>query len=1130
MRPYRFLIRLFLLPIFASGAPGSLVLREHLGMAWTNEVVTYTLEAPAGAVNPGPAEVSGPGGPVPAQFSAAVPPAKGARLSILVDHLDPFGTNSYTIAASAPNPAKEAKSDLVVSPTASQVEFATAGFGVRVPLGEKTFNKPVPISTVAGPVAAMHLADGAWVGGSALWGSNLSVKSWSGRLTDRGPVFARAEVTYQFEGGDSLKVAVRLNAKDHAALLDMEVRGDHPDAGWSLLLNQGAEIREGTKIHGARLYAKDVPLSFTNSPDHVLTHLNPWVGDGWFPDHVAIVRFKLANHPGSLYASVRDVGAWVEPLKKPAWSNFTTWGPWAIDAAWKGWREKSVPVVPDAQGVALRFNLVPGARKVAVGHTSEEDRLKEVFLLKQTGMHTPMPRLDAIKEMVLEWPDGKEKHPCLLMTTEEFRAAAAREPKALADLQDPKALAKMLDGIGTMDWFRYPQEVSCRYDALVDSGLLAPEERNLVRARTAFLAYLVGDPIHWSFERGFCSGNPNMTVSRIYNVGILGLALRDHPMSRAWAEYAAGWMRTWLDEVVGDTGSWPESSHYARVSLADYVVFSIAARKAGICDFLADPRFQRFALFYEKTLTPPNAFRAALGKDGSITGTVPRVDAPYGRGTRGDLWALSSLLASATTKSAPEFSKTMAWSWKSSAYNQNWSHRSGGMFNLFSDPALPAEIPKWESEYFPHLGYILRSRVGQPGENYLLFVSHFQRSNDGEIWPPDTGTIAAWYARGARIGGNFVRLPDYTNPLLVNRVLLATNWDPAHPGPVTPMAGYTTRATQGGCSSVPRLDYASARFDIENVEKHYALAFPTNAPAFPPRAKEGTAPYTWQRQVMVVGDDQANGVSYLILRDTVGGHQPTQWHFWTMSEKIGTAAEATPRETFLADKPGAKNAPMRELKGDRFTALGQDAMDLEYFVAAPSSTPRFTLRFAFPKNGAYGTGRQFEECQDLLHLQLPDDGSYYVAMFPRAPQEAAPEFTSLDGGKIIRVKGLFGTDHNFLSDREREARIAAISFKGTAGSVQERPGGILLALGAPGSVACGELRLESPFGASLRSENGALRLEFPNGNPGGSVTFQAPGTWGLGKAAAGLRVEKKGEGHLLTVPPGTRSVQLTRSP
>ena len=41
---------------------------------------------------------------------------------------------------------------------------------------------------------------------------------------------------------------------------------------------------------------------------------------------------------------------------------------------------------------------------------------------------------------------------------------------------------------------------------------------------------------------------------------------------------------------------------------------------------------------------------------------------------------------------------------------------------------------------------------------------------------------------------------------------------------------------------------------------------------------------------------------------------------------------------------------------------------------------------------------RFSEYQDLLQLTLPGDGSYYVAMFPRKPDEKVPTFaTSVDG-------------------------------------------------------------------------------------------------------------------------------------
>ena len=79
--------------------------------------------------------------------------------------------------------------------------------------------------------------------------------------------------------------------------------------------------------------------------------------------------------------------------------------------------------------------------------------------------------------------------------------------------------------------------------------------------------------------------------------------------------------------------------------------------------------------------------------------------------------------------------------------------------------------------------------------------------------------------------------------------------------------------------------------------------------------------------------------------------------------------------------------------------------------------------------------------QDLLHLQLPGDGTYYVAIYPRPREEAAPAFTALDNGKIIKVVSLFGTDYAYLSLADDTATAEGVTFRGTAASVQQRAAG-----------------------------------------------------------------------------------------
>ena len=97
--------------------------------------------------------------------------------------------------------------------------------------------------------------------------------------------------------------------------------------------------------------------------------------------------------------------------------------------------------------------------------------------------------------------------------------------------------------------------------------------------------------------------------------------------------------------------------------------------------------------------------------------------------------------------------------------------------------------------------------------------------------------------------------------------------------------------------------------------------------------------------LFIKGPD-AKDVNYFLIRDTMSGGKPTMWSFWTHSEKIGTPDEARD-PSFLADLPGEKILPARELNGDRFTAIGQYGVDMEYYIASPTDTPRSTLRWGY---------------------------------------------------------------------------------------------------------------------------------------------------------------------------------------
>lgn len=1108
-------------------------LAEHLGQTWRQEFVAYAFAAKTGECAADSLQLRGPQGAVPVQLTEVVlwPGTnfvQAGRVAFIVDELPPLGAVSYTLTfGGAAAPAVPAK-DLTATKAEKLAEFATARFGVRVPLGEGTFDKAAAPETVPGPIAALRLADGTWFGGSALYGKT-PVKAWRATVVADGPVLARAEVLYTYENGNTLKVVTQLNAGDYAAQISMEVKGESPDDGWALALNNGVTLKEGVKLTGARYLAKEAPLVLNPASTEPACYLNPWPGDGWFQDSPSLLRLKIEGKQTDLQLSIRDCGAWVEPRRDAPWTDFTKWDGAMILQMWHGWQSKRLPLFANQDGVVLKANLMPGLRKWTVGVNADGAGLFEAFKTKATGFWTPLPRLDQVKDMVLVWPDGM-RHPGLFGNAQQLADGGKRNADAYTNLRDKKVLLELLANLGALDYMRIIMEISARYDAVVDSGQLTPEERLFVRARMAYLAYQVADPAHWSHERGYCSGNPNMTVSRYANIGIAGLALRDHPLGKEWANYMAGWMTFWLQSIVDDSGSWPESAHYARVSWADFVVFAMAAKQAGLHDFFVDPKFKKMALFYEKTFMPPHSGRWAAGVASSTAvgqyhGTHPRVTAFYGRGTRGDAWGLSGLLAATTASSDPEFSALMQWCWRESGWSEMFSHSTAGATSLLVNRGLPAQAPAWTSEYLPALGYLWRDYVGTAGENYLLWVTAPPRSADGEIWLPDVGSLANWYALGKPIASTFPRAPETCHPVTVNRVALATNWDPAAKQTVR-NGGYLTKPVHKAAASLPHLDYADVFFAVTAISDSWLPIHP-DFPALPKREVEGTAPFNWERQLLRVSDAQPGGVEYLVLRDTVSGKQPTQWQFYTLTEKIGTPADFADRAAFLKDKPGAAPAPCRELKGDRFTAAGQFGVDLEYYVAAPRDTARHTLRWG-AKQGAYGVQRADTDYLDGLLLQLPGDGTYFVAMVPHQAADAAPEFATLADGAVIQITGNWGRDLCFLVPEKREAKGEGARFSGTCASVQNRLTGLALVLGAAGSVDYGDYALTGDGACRLEATPLALTVKRPVAADAASITLRAPGDWKLAGPPAGVTLEKKKGAWQLSLPAGTTAVSLVR--
>ncbi len=1184
-----------------------IVLRDYIDRQWTNELLFYPFAAPEGACHPDSVTLTDPlGQAMPVQlFDVELWPGtqsvKTAKLAF-VANLDALTTNVYTVRyGDKPATAAGAATDLSVLRGRGQVTVTTKQFGARLLLGEQTYAVPVAASEVPGPVLGMRLADGTWFGGSEMYGPG-KIKAYAATLTDRGPVLARVAVRYVYENGNTFDLSLQIAAGDNTMRCETKVKQDQPEDGIHLVLSRGLpplsfcvqnegwldrpQFSKGYRTGGWAREWQDIPLQDYVGPEErniwtragqagydIVTSLTPW--EDWFGAWTQrTIRLKLENTERELQIHSVDPGAWVEP--KPIAEQLSPEvSPDPAEGVWVPWAHKLLPVTKAPNGeILLQVNAAQGERRWLVSECFSSPDWKNMTTGPTPETRPTLSyRLNEVKDMVLEWPGDEGKHPRLFVNREELQAFWDRrdaDPALVNELAgnwssagayllsgDPAVAAKthlveqtrqyMAAELSPTQFGIGGAAVTFLYDAVVDSPLLTDEERWPLRAQMAYYGYRLADPAVWDLERGYCSGNFNMTQVWELSRGLLACALPEHPMAKEWYRKASVMMEQMLDYSVGPAGETVEPIG-RHGPVAPVLVFAIVSTNGGLHDYSNDPRIKRMMEFYGKLMTPrdPRPRGAYNNRDNKPN---RRYLPAYSRDPLTSPLADCGVMARFMHRTDPEYAAVQQWAWLEQGASFQFSSGSGFEY-VYCDKRLPAKVPAWTSEVFPRAGAVLRHGLGTPDESQVqLYI-------DG--YPSQIGSIPSIFAYGKPVAGSFVGSYQWqADELLTCHVTLARGvgtpeerqacsgyggpkvavgfrWPEATPGQFGGREGW---ANISRFAALPRQDYAAA-----DVGLHYPypnmLNFDTTLPEWPPVPKAGQPPVDWRRQLLYLKDEDPAQPTYLLIRDTIKGDQPTMWQMWTVSETVDTPDQVQDVEAVLANKPGVKILPARELKGDRFTAIGQFDVDVEYYVASPSGTPRHTLRWV---NYMWDPGTKLKdpEPQDLLHLQMPGEGAYFVAFYPRKRDWPAPTFANLGEGKIIKVSGEFGTDYGFLSALEATGEGEGAAFRGTAGSVQDRKSGLVLALGERGEVRYKEYGLSADFAASMRVGEKTLTVEVPekviDGDktmqpmvafPGGTVTITAPGEWALEQGLPGVRITRAGARWVLEVPRGVKAVSL----
>ncbi len=954
----------------------------------------------------------------------------------------------------------------------------------------------------------------------------------------------------------------------------------------------------------SRLDWAEIPLADYVTPEGkpagLVTNLSPW--EDWFGTFTQTrIRLKMEGTERELQVRALNPGAWVEPreIEEIFSPNLN---PDPMKGMWLGWGAKLLPIMRSDNGeIALRVNGAQGVRKWTISDCLSMPGVAALIQWHNYRPESTFPpetrptvglRLDEVKGYVLDWPGDAGTHPRLFIRRDELEARWKGPQPDAATLEEllKNTSVKSADQISYMpNWatdlalgaylLTGSAEIAERtmllarlrkalnyelygmqfghagapapilYDGVIDEPWVPEADRQLLRSRMAYYGYRLADPAVWSAERGFASGNQNMTVTWEISRGLTACVIPEHPMAKVWYAKAERIMEYFLNNMVGPAGEWPEAmGGHGRTSIDMVLAFAVASSNSGLRDYVNDPRVKRMVLSWAKMLTPRDPRPRGHAKATPNRRYFPAM----GRDPIGGPGGTCGVLARLLRQSDPELAEELQWAWIEEGAKEQLRHL-GAFAYVSCDSGLAARTPAWRSEVLPYYGAMLRHGLGTAEEHQVILYSgdHF-----AAFYTPHTGSFASIFAYGVPVAGAFPGGYEFQEGFLTSTVDLAREVgtleerqavyghhgtrSEANPwgwpeGEKASFGKHGGIANVSSFSALPRQDYAAV-----DVARHFPrrnhLKWKTDLPAWPTIAEKGQPPVDWRRQTLFLKDDDPARTSYLVIRDSISGNQPTMWQMWNVSETIDTPEKVRDVDAVLASKPGEQILPARQLQGDRFTAIGQLGVDVEYYIASPTDTPRHTLRWGTDMID-WANKLVQPEYQDLLHLQMPGDGVYFLAFFPRKRNTPAPLFSTLGEGTIIKVTGDFGTDYSFLAATETTAAGEGASFTGTAASVQDRLEGLVLSLGASGEVRYREIGLAADIPASLRVRDNALTVELPASLqppafgmaqpfPGGILTVTAPGNWTLAEPLDGLTLTKTATGWALTVPAACRSVTL----
>ena len=446
---------------------------------------------------------------------------------------------------------------------ASMLSTGRVSVRVLTSSGEAKKN-PIPAADAPAPIQCVLGADNVWRGRGQLL-SPFNVTKWETRILDSGPVFARAEIRYEFTGKHSCAFTVAAVA----------------GADW-ITVDERFSMGEGSCfiLRAPNRETSAIPeRGRPESGASIITRL---------PAHSRAAT--IAGLPARRFESVAAARGGEKGEAHDLFAIFSV-----APGSWTPGRGCEINFIRLSGGLAFHFPLEQGTRSWAIlASTLSEGSTPSIYRAITRASDLS---LDSVLRMDVRKQEGLVLHKDEPVVPPELASAADAVAFAVGALLDqgfsgPPAQA--------LDYSRIAQAART-YARLSKEGLVASPVGELLHARLAFIGNALRQPDFYNyclllgpdnFGANLDPSSVNMTLNlqRIGTLAEIAGSLPEYRESAEWLDHCTVQFARMLKVVVTPGGGWLDDP--GKQELARSVAKQLAARLSAVRrDFSDDPGF-----------------------------------------------------------------------------------------------------------------------------------------------------------------------------------------------------------------------------------------------------------------------------------------------------------------------------------------------------------------------------------------------------------------------------------------------------------------------------------------------------------------------------------------------------------